>query len=88
MNIPKYFNKVIEMHLLVDKISKIKTKNNTDMAFITVEDETGMGEAIVFSDEFRFVENLKVNNIIKIKARVERRLDKYQLIVQNLEIIE
>lgn len=88
MNISKYFNKVIEMHLLVDKISKIKTKNNTDMAFITVEDETGRGEAIVFSDEFRFVENLKENNIIKIKARVERRLDKYQLIIQTLEIVE
>ncbi len=88
MNISKYFNKVIEMTVLVDRISKIKTKSNTDMAFITYEDETGIGEAIVFSDQIRFIENLKEKNIIKVKARVERRLDKYQIIVQSLEIIE
>ena len=88
MNIKEYFNKVIEMTVLVNKISKIKTKTNTDMAFITYEDETGIGEAIVFSDQFRLIENLKEKNIIKIKARVERRNDKYQIIIQNLEIVE
>lgn len=88
MNISKYFNKTIEMTVLVDRISKIKTKSNTDMAFITYEDETGIGEAIVFSDQFRLIDNLNVNNIIRVKARVERRLDKYQIIIQNLEIVE
>ena len=76
------------MTVLVDRISKIKTKSNTDMAFITYEDETGIGEAIVFSDQFRLIDNLNINNIIRVKARVERRLDKYQIIIQALEIVE
>ncbi len=88
MDISKYFNRFIDMHVLVNRISKIKTKNNTDMAFITYEDETGIGEAIVFSDQFKFIENLKENNIIKIRGKVERRNDKYQIIIQNLEIVE
>ena len=88
MDIPKNFNKLIDMYVLVDKISKIKTKNDKDMAFITYEDETGIGEAIIFSDQFKLLNNVSENNIIKIKARVEKRLDKYQLIIQNLEVIE
>ena len=88
MDISKYFNKIIDMTVLVNRISKIKTKNNTDMAFITYEDETGIGEAIVFSDQFKLLDNVKEKNIIKVKARVERRNDKYQVIVQNLEIAE
>ena len=88
MDISKYFNKIIDMTVLVNRISKIKTKNNTDMAFITYEDETGIGEAIVFSDQFKLLDNVKEKNIIKVKARVERRNDKYQVIVQNLEIVE
>ncbi len=88
MDISKYFNKIIDMTVLVNRISKIKTKNNTDMAFITYEDETGIGEAIVFSDQFKLLDNVKEKNIIKVKARVERRNDKYQVIIQNLEIVE
>ena len=45
------------------------------MAFLTYEDETGIGEAVVFSEAFNQLEDITENDLVKLSGRVERRMD-------------
>ena len=85
IDLKKYFDKNIEMVVLVKRVSKIKTKKNDDMAFLTYEDETGIGEAVVFSEAFNQLEDITENDLVKLSGRVERRMDKFQLVVKKVE---
>ena len=82
--IEKYFDKVIEVVVYVERIKKIKTKNNEEMAFITASDETGTIDLVLFPKVYSLYE-LKINSLIKVKARVEKRLSRYQLSVLKME---
>ena len=62
----EYFNKVIEMTVLVNRISKIKTKTNTDMAFITYgELIQTLSSDLVQKPELIEVEEFDDNELIK-----------------------
>ena len=69
---------------MITNISKIKTKNNEDMAFITGEDETGSLEFIAFKDIFNKISELKTGDILLINGHVEKRYDKYQVIIKKI----
>lgn len=85
IDIKKYFDKRIETVVLIENIKTVKTKNNTDMAFITASDETTSNEFIVFSTEMKYLDNIKKYDLVKITGKVERRYDKYQIIVNKIE---
>ena len=82
--IEKYFDKVIEVVVYVERIKKIKTKNNEEMAFVTASDETATIDLVLFPKVYSLYE-LKINSLIKVKARVEKRLSRYQLSVLKME---
>lgn len=85
INIKSYFDKVIDTVVLVDKITKLKTKNNDDMAFLLGSDETASSEFVLFKTVFNKLDNIKVGDMVKIRGRVEKRLDKYQIVVSNID---
>ena len=57
------------------------------MAFVTATDEFGSISLTLFPNTYKNINNLKRKNIIRIRGRVERRFDKYQIIVNELKII-
>ena len=69
---------------MIDKISKIKTKNGDDMAFIMGSDEESFIEFVVFPNSYQEIEDLNKNDIVKINGKVERKND-YQIIVNSIE---
>ena len=83
-DIKKYYDKFIEMVVLVDRIKTLKTKNNDDMAFITYEDETGEGDAVVFKEAFDSLADIKEKDLVKVVGHVERRMDKFQLVIKSI----
>lgn len=83
INITSYFDKRIETYVLIDKIKTLKTKKNEDMAFLTGSDETGSNEFVLFKEVYS--SDLKVGDLVKIKGRVERRFDKYQIVVNEIK---
>ena len=85
INIKSYFDKVIDTVVLVDKITKLKTKNNDDMAFLLGSDETASSEFVLFKTVFNKLDNIKVGDMVKVRGRVEKRLDKYQIVVSNID---
>ena len=84
-DIPKYFNKQIKIYLLVNRKKQVETKNKDQMAFVSVEDEFGTTELILFPKIFEKYVNIDKGNIIKVNATVERRNSDYQLIANKIE---
>ncbi len=83
-DVPKYFNKVVDTLVMIDKISVIKTKDKEEMAFITASDEMDTMEYVLFPKVYVNHTNLSKNDIVKINGKVERR-NNYQIIVNDIE---
>ena len=59
---------------------------NQEMAFMTITDETGEADCVIFPRTYSEVKALLISNqVIKLKCRVEEREEKLSLITENLE---
>ena len=83
-DLPKYFDKFIEVTVLIENIKSIKTKKGDNMAFLDLSDDTGKISCTIFPKKTSYLNDLKVGDIVKIKGQVQKRLDKYQIILENL----
>ena len=78
-------NKRINVIVSVDKTKEIITKKNDIMCFITGSDNTGSTTLIVFPDLYKEINKFKKNEIIKVKGKVERRFNEFQIICNEIE---
>lgn len=83
-NIENYFDKFVDTVLIVDKIKIIDTKNNKKMCFITASDELSSIDLVIFPNIIDRLDNIKVSDIIMVRGRVEKRFDKYQIVVNEI----
>ena len=87
-NISDFFDTRVSMILMISRLKETTTKNNDVMAFIVGSDEFGEVDLTCFPDVYKKFNNIRVGNIIKIFGRVEKRYDKYQVIINNINILE
>ncbi len=80
----RFFNKNIELIVYVDRIKEINTKSNNKMIFITGTDETSKIDIVVFPTVYEDLTNLETGDILIIDGRVEKRFDKYQIVVNKI----
>ena len=85
INIEKYFDKNINIYVYVENKRSIKTKKNEDMVFLSCSDETSKQDFIIFPNKYNLVENIEIGDIINVFGKVEKRLDKYQIVVNNIK---
>ncbi len=83
-NIKDYFDKKINLVVLIDRIKVINTKNGKKMAFITVSDEYDTIDVIVFPNKINLINDLKNNDIVLLRGKVEKRMSKYQVLLENI----
>ena len=83
-NINNYFDKKINIVIMVDKLKEVNTKNNDTMCFITGSDEVDSIDIVLFPDVYK-QSNIKIGDIVKINGKVEKRFDKYQIIANTIE---
>ena len=84
-NVNNYLFKKIKCVILIDNISKIKTKNNDDMAFISGSDETSTMDFTLFPRNFDLINNIKNGDLVEISGEVSKRFDKVQIIINNIK---
>ena len=77
--------KKVKMVIEINKIRKIKTKKNEDMAFIVGSDETGSADFTLFPKNIKLIDNISTNDLVLIYGEVVKRFDKYQIIINNIE---
>ena len=83
-NIERYFDKQIETIVFIDKIREIETKNKEKMIFVTGSDELSKIEIVVFPKTYKQIKQINISDIIKIKGKVEKRFDQYQIIANQI----
>ncbi len=86
--IPSYFDKTIEIIVLVDHVKKISTKKGDEMCFVTGSDEIHTLDFVLFPMVFNKYSTLKVGDMIRVVGKVEKRFDKYQVIVRSLQFLK
>jgi len=86
--VTKYFDKIITTVGLLEKIKTIKTKKNDTMAFLEISDETGKLEYCIFPNRIDYANRIKKGDLLKIIGKVEKRFDKYQIVVNSIEVIK
>ena len=72
---------------IITSVKKKYTKNNTIMAFVTVEDLYGSAEIVVFDSVFSRCDNILVEeNIVIVEGRLSIKEDEdARIIVQNIK---
>lgn len=74
---------------IVQAIKTIRTKRGESMAFVTIGDETGDMEAVIFPDLYRDVHRwLSEEAIITFAGKIEKRNDKIQCIISKVEVFD
>jgi DNA polymerase III subunit alpha len=73
----------------IDTIKIIMTKNgNNKMAFMTIQDKTGIMEAVVFPETFKKIGvMLKESTVVALKGTVSDREDKKSILVDDIKIL-
>lgn len=84
IDIQKYFDKKVNLILIMDKINAFKTKNNDYMAFLKGSDELGSVEVTVFPNKYDLIRDLDKKDIVLVSGLVEKRMSKYQVVLDNL----
>ncbi len=87
-DMPKNFDKYIDCVVLIEKIKKIKTKNNEDMMFIQASDETSEENFVLFNQELKSAPDIKVGSLISVHGRVTKRFSNYQININRMQILK
>ena len=80
-----YFDKKINMVLVVELIRTFKTKKNEDMASIVASDETGEIELVLFPRNYNLVNNIESGDVILVRGTIGKRLNEFQVIVNTID---
>lgn len=80
-----YYDKNIIALAYIERIKRVKTKNNKEMVFITGSDETSICEFILFPREFC---DIIIGSIYMIEGKVEKRFDKYQIVINRIKKVD
>jgi len=83
--IETYFDKNINIIIYVDKIKEVNTSKGDKMAFISGSDELSTSDIVLFPKIYEKFNNVNKGDILFIKGKVEKRFDKHQIVVNNIE---
>lgn len=82
-----YFDKFIDIIVIIKNIKEISTKKGDTMCFIAAEDEASIIDIVLFPDIYKN-KNFKVGDMILISGRVEKRFDKLQIVANNVKKLD
>lgn len=70
---------------MIEKIRVVNTKNNDRMAFFLASDDTAQADLTLFPKVYSKYKDIDKGEIALIKGQVQRRFDKYQVVVNEIE---
>ncbi len=63
-------------------------KDNSKMAFLTIQDKSGVAEAVIFPEAFKKIGSLvKEGAIVAIKCSVAERGDKITIMIEDMKVL-
>lgn len=83
----KYFDKMIEMVLYIERKKEINTKTNEKMMFLNASDSYGTVELVMFPKTYNKFFNIPIPETYKVYGKVEKRFSKLQLVIFDIKKI-
>jgi len=82
--IENYFDKLINIIVYIDKVKEVNTSKGDKMAFLSGSDELMTADIVMFPTIYQKYNNIKHGDILLVKGKVEKRFDKYQIVVNDI----
>lgn len=77
----------IRVLCVIDRINVIKTKKGDEMAFMSVSDDTGAVDCVIFPNNYQEMkEELETSKMALIHCKVENRESKLQCVVEKIMV--
>ena len=77
----------IRVLCVIDRINVIKTKKGDEMAFMSVSDDTGAVDCVIFPNNYQEIkEELETSKMALIHCKVENRESKLQCVVEKIMV--
>lgn len=83
----KYFDKMIEMVLYIERKKEINTKTNEKMMFLNASDSYGTVELVMFPKTYNKFFNIPIPGTYKVYGKIEKRFSKLQLVIFDIKKI-
>lgn len=84
VNIDKYYDKKINIVVVIDRVKEILTKKNDAMLFVYGSDNTGSIDITLFPNVYLENKDINKKDVIRVFGRVEKRYDRYQIIADKV----
>ncbi|PSF35577.1 trans-splicing intein-formed DNA polymerase III subunit alpha C-terminal partner DnaE-C [Aphanothece hegewaldii CCALA 016] len=82
-------NKKVNAIVGITAIKKVTDRQGKPMAFLSLEDASGQSEAVVFASAYEKIQSILIeDHHLIVWGKVEQRDDKYQIIVEDAQLIE
>lgn len=85
--IESYFDKNVNIICYIDKVKQLTTQKGDKMAFMQGTDELSTIDLVMFPKVYDKYNNINSGNIVKINGKVEKRFDKFQIVVNNIQVL-
>ena len=86
-NVSYYINRFIDLIAFINYKKEIVTKDNKKMCFIELCDDFTSLEGVIFDNTLKELSEFKINDIVKVRGRIEMRKGKIQIIVNKMELL-
>ncbi len=83
-----YLNKSFTCLMMVESIKRLETKNKEQMAFVFGSDDTTTADFTIFPRVLERYPDMKRGDLYLVKGTIERRYERYQVIIQQLKPLE
>lgn len=82
-------NKIVFSVFMLKSIKKIKTKNNEEMCFVSIYDETGELDGVIFPNVYKeYAINLIVDKMYIGEVKLEERGEKNQVEIRKIKLLD
>lgn len=83
--VPSFFDKFVDIVVLIDRINTTNSLKPT--CFISGSDEVSSIDLVLFNNVYEDNKTLRKGDVILVHGRVEKRFDKYQIIANNIKVL-
>lgn len=87
-NVASYTNRVIDLIVFINYKKEITIKNNKKMCFVEFCDDFTSLEGVIFDNAYNELPDFNLNDIVKVRGKIEMRNGKIQIIVNKMELLD
>ena len=86
-DVSHWFDKNVDIIGTIDYVKEVETKKQDKMCFIKISDELASIDGVIFPQLYKTLNEIKRDKTVLISGKVEKRFDKYQIIVNNIKYL-